>query len=420
MEFSKTYKSGLRLTAKQIPSLYTVSFGIFVDVGSSREEPSCNGYSHFIEHLMFKGTEKRSASSISEEMDDIGANLNAFTSKDVTCYYTKSASANLAQCVDLLSDMYFNASFPEEEIEREKNVVIEEIMMGEDVPDDVSQDLIAQAVFYKQKMGQTIVGTVENIRNSDRHSILEFKKKYYSAENTVISVAGNFLWDELDALVTEYFENCFSDVCGENAAEDKTVYTSEFLYKFKEGEQVHLELAAGTCSLSDKRRYAVSLMTNILGGGMSSRLFQTVREKNGLAYSVYAFPSFYRNCGYLEIYCGINPENTVKVSDLLQRQIAEFAEKGVTDKELARAKAQAVNGIYMGMENSLTVMRLFGQAMLKTGAVYSVEDNIERYGAVNAAEVNNLAKEIFSQKFASSYVGRESKNFDVISKVRPL
>ena len=174
MQYCKTYKSGLRLVARKMPSLFTVSFGVFVNVGSVREEGLTNGYSHFIEHMLFKGTKRFNAVQISEAMDDIGAQMNAFTSKDMTCYYTKSASSDLEKCVDLLSDMYFNSTFDETELAREKKVVIEEIDMGNDNPEDVCQDLLCEAAYKNQKMGQTIVGSSQNIEYSDRHSILNF------------------------------------------------------------------------------------------------------------------------------------------------------------------------------------------------------------------------------------------------------
>ncbi len=418
MDFYKKYPSGLRLVARQLDNFYTVSFGVYVDVGSVKETTENNGYSHFIEHLLFKGTKRRTAQQISEEMDDIGANLNAYTAKDCTCFYTKSVSSDLEKCMDLLSDMYFFATFADDELQREKSVVVEEINMCEDTPDEVSQDLIAQALFANQPLGQTILGKPNNIIYSDRHSMLEFKKKHYIPSNTVLTVAGNFDFDMLDKLIEKYFEVYCKEI-SESAPTNllQTVYTSEFVYKFKKTEQSHLEIAFGGCSLSSPNRYALSVLTSVLGGGMSSRLFQSIREKNGLAYSVYSYPSFYSDCGMLEIYAGLGPSNINKVCKILQEEILLLLEKGITETELNRAKAQAVNGLYMNIESNMTLMRLYGRCMLKNGVLYNAEKEVENYNAVSAEQVNALARKLFAQKFASSYVGKESKNFDVISKI---
>ncbi|MCM1043498.1 MAG: insulinase family protein [Corallococcus sp.] len=420
MEYSKTYKSGLRLVAKHMPSLYTVCLGIYVNVGSIREDKSVNGYSHFIEHLMFKGTTRRSAYQISEDMDNIGAQLNAFTSKDNTCFYTKSASTDLENCIDLLSDMYFNSQFDEKEIQREKNVVIEEINMGLDMPEDVCQDLIAEAAYFNQQLGQTIVGSAENIKYSDRHSILNFKEKYYVPSNTVISVAGNFDIDNLDTLIERYFENNFkSKYSAVNKEENSTFTAGKFLYKFKDTEQSHISLAYSGVSMENEEEARIfSLLSNILGGGMSSRLFQSIREKNGYAYSVYSFPSVYSNTGYLEIYCGTNPENLTDLTKLLQEELKKFVDEGITEAELARAKAQMTNGAYMGLENTMTVMTTYGRNMLKLNKVFDMEKRVAATQRISVEQVNALIRKIMGNGYSSCYVGKENNQFDLISKMR--
>lgn len=417
MDFFKQYPSGLKLVAAKMDNFYTVSFGVFVNVGSVLEEDETNGYSHFIEHLLFKGTKRRSALQISEEMDDIGANINAFTAKDCTCFYTKSASQDLEKCVDVLSDMYFNAAFPSDELDREKGVVLEEIKMCEDNPDDVSQDLISEALFYNQSLGRTILGKPQNIKHSDRHSIQEFKNLHYIPSKTVVSVAGDFDFERLDKLVEKYFESNFSKGQQDVYSEPNVRYSSRFLHRFKKIEQVHLQIAVGGCALNSPSRHALSILASTLGGGMSSRLFQTVREKNGLAYSVYAYPSFYSNCGMLEIYAGLSPENTRKTCGLLQQEIRRFVDEGITQKELDRAKAQAVNGLYMNVESNLTLMRLYGRCMLKVGSVYNADKEVESFKCVTAKQVNDLATELFCQKYACSYVGKNFVDFDAVSKL---
>ncbi len=414
MDFYKQYKSGLRLIAAKLDNFYTVSFGVFVNVGSVMENNENNGYSHFVEHLLFKGTERRSALQISEEIDDIGANINAFTSKDCTCFYTKSAAGDLEKCVDVLSDMYFNSTLHDSEFVREKDVVLEEIKMCEDTPDDLSQDAIASALFYNQPLGQTILGLPSNIEYSDRHNIKEFIKKHYTAANTVISVAGNFDFEKLDSFVERYFESNFSTV-GSLNVEPCSRYTNKFIHRFKDIEQVHLEFAVGGCSIDSPKRYAQSVLCSTLGGGLSSRLFQTIREKHGLAYSVYAYPGSYTNCGSLGIYAGLSSQNIKKVCNLIRDEIVLLVDKGITQKELDRAKIQATNALYGTLESNMTLMRLYGKTMLKTGSVFNPQNEIDCYRSVDLASVRDVAEELFSQKHASSFVGREVDDFDYVS-----
>lgn len=417
MDFFKQYPSGLRLVAKQLDNTYTVSLGIFVDVGCVKETAETNGYSHFIEHLVFKGTNKRSCLQISEEIDDIGANINAYTSKDSTCFYTKSASGDLEKCMDVLSDMYFNATIPEDELEREKGVVIEEIKMCEDTPDDVSQDLISHALFGTHPLGQTILGSIENIKYSDRHSILNFKKKHYIPTNTVVAVCGKLDFDELDKLVDKYFEERCDKSGLRTEKEPQVSYNSQFLHTFKPIEQSHLQLAWGGYSLRSPDRCANSMLASILGGGLSSRLNQVIREQHGLAYSVYAYPSYYLNGGTFEIYVGLSPENNAKVCKLLRKEIDNLVANGVTEKEFKRAQIQAVNALYMNVESNMTLMRLYGRTMLKLNEMFNVEKDVESYKSVTVDKLNEVAKKVFSQRHASAYVGPEIADFDKVSKI---
>ena len=418
MDFYKQYPSGLRLVAKRLDSTYTVSLGVFVDVGCVKEDKSTNGYSHFIEHLVFKGTNKRTCLQISEEIDDIGANINAYTSKDSTCFYTKSASEDLEKCIDVLSDMYFNASIPEDELAREKGVVIEEIKMCEDTPDDVSQDLISQALFNEQSLGQTILGSIDNIKYSDRHSILNFKNKHYIPRATVIAVSGKFDFDKLDELVSNYFEqNCDKNALTP-ACEPKVVYQSKFLHTFKLIEQSHLQLAWGGFSLSSPERCANNMLASILGGGLSSRLNQVIREQNGLAYSVYAYPSYYSNCGTFEVYVGLSPENNSKVCNLVQTEIDKLITDGITEKELSRARAQAVNALYMNAESNMTLMRLYGRSMLKLNEMFDVNRDVNLYKSVTVQDINAVARKLFAEPHASSYVGPQIDDYDAVSKIK--
>ncbi|MCM1194795.1 MAG: insulinase family protein [Corallococcus sp.] len=418
MDFYKKYSSGLRLVAKKLENLYTVSFGVFVDVGCVKEDADTNGYSHFIEHLLFKGTNKRTSLQISEEIDDIGANINAYTSKDNTCFYTKSAAEDLEKCIDVLSDMYFNATVPEDELEREKGVVLEEIKMCEDTPDDVSQDLVSKALFHNQTLGQTILGNPDNIKYSDRHNILNFKKKHYIPTNTVISVCGKFEFDALDKLIEQYFEANFSGTYAQTVVEPDVEYTSKFFHSFKQIEQSHIQLAWGGYGFASTDRYANNMLASILGGGMSSRLCQEIRERNGLAYSVYAYPSYYLKGGTFEIYVGLSPDNFAKTLIIIKRELNKLLDDGITQRELARARTQAVNSLYMNVENSMTLMRLYGRSMLKFNETFNADSEIEQYKSVGLEDINAVARSVFAKSCASAYVGPEIGDFKPLSQFK--
>lgn len=417
MDFYKQYPSGLRLVAKLQDNFYTVSLGVYVDVGCVRETARNNGYSHFIEHLVFKGTERRSCLQISEELEDIGANINAYTAKDCTCFHTKSSSDDLEKCIDVLSDMYFNATVPQEELDREKGVVTEEIKLSEDTPDDVSQDLVSSAIFYRQPLGQTILGSVENIKNAERADILQFKRQHYLPASTVIAVCGKFDVEQLDRLVERYFEQYCSQNVTAPQEEPQVQYCSEFLHSFKKIEQTHLQLAWGGFSLKSPQRYAANLLTSILGGGLSSRLNQEIREKHGLAYSVYCYPSYYTNCGTVEIYVGLSPENNAKVCRLIKSELNKLLDGGITCAELQRAKAQAINALYMNIESNFTLMRLYGRSMLKLNEVFDAQADVEKYKSVTAENVNDVARTIFERPYASAYVGPKISDYNAVSTI---
>ncbi len=416
MDFFKQYPSGLRLVAKQLDHLYTVTVGVFIDVGCVKETAENNGFSHFIEHLLFKGTQKRTSLQISEAIDDIGASINAYTSKDNTCFYTKSAAVDLEVCLDILADMYLNAAFPADELERERGVVLEEIKMCEDTPDDVCADLSAKALFDGQSLGQTILGNPKNIKYCDRHSIKNFKEKYYIPNATVISVCGKFDFDKLDKLIERYFENNCSKGNSLAETEPKVTYTHKVYHSIKPINQSHLQLAWGGFPFNSPESAANSMLASVLGGGMTSRLYQSVREKNGLAYSVYAYPSAYLNGGSFEIYVGMSPKNSVKTCRLIYGEINKLLDYGVAQTELDRAKIQAVNSLYMAVESPMTLMRLYGRTWLKYNERFSVEKDIERYRSVSLNDINNVAVKVLKQPNAAAYVGPDG----ILQQLMPL
>lgn len=418
MKFCKSYPSGLRLVCEQMPSAYSVALGVYVDVGSVREDESTNGFSHFIEHLSFKGTTRRTALQISEEMENIGATINAFTAKDCTCYYTRSISSDLEKCMDVLSDMYFNASFPKEEMDRERGVVLEEISMSADNPSDYAGDLIGQATYFGQSLGQTILGKPENIKYCDRHSIIDFKEMHYVPSSTVISVAGALSFEQVDELVQKYFETNFAAESPVLPAEPTSAATSIFLSAFRDVEQSHLELNWCGVPAYDKDIYAVSVLSDVLGGGMTSRLVQEIREKRGLAYSVYCGTASYKNNGSLEIYVGYNPKNSKLVANLVHDEIQKIVDYGVTQAEVDRSVMLTTNSIYMSAEANMFFMRVNGRRILKTGKPFDIDTEISACKSVAVDDVNRVAKTIFAANPAVAYVGpKTDADYDVAAKI---
>ncbi len=418
-DFYKEFKSGLRLVFKRMPSIFTVSFGVIVGTGSRYEAPEVNGYSHFIEHLLFKGTKKRTSLEISEEIDAIGGQINAFTAKDITCFYTRTASEYLEKCFDIISDMYFNSKFDKKEIDMEKKVILEEIAMDGDVPEDVCHELVAKSIYGKHPLSQTIVGLAKNIKDSTRETLLEYKNKYYIPANMVISVAGNAEFEDICALAEKYFEPQFEKYPGEKpAAPEKPAYFDAFHHKFKDVEQSHIAVAYPSFELGSDKAAAAAVAANILGGSMSSRLFQTIREKNGMAYSVYAYSSLYADSGYLEIYCGTNPSNIKKLIPLLKSEIDKFRSDYFTKKEFDIGKAQLVGNTLLAQESSMTVMNACGAYLIKKNILFSMEKRIETIKNITEKDVRGVIDEIFSASPAFSYVGKKVDDFDAVKKIK--
>ena len=397
MQKVKIFQNGFRLVVNENPASYSVSTGICVGVGSCFEDSTNNGFSHFIEHMMFKGTTRRTAFEISDSMDKIGGKINAFTSKDLTCYFARTASSYAENAVEILSDMFFNSLFDEEEMEREKKVVLEEMTMGEDQPDEVCQDLIAEAIFGEHPLGQTIIGTSKIIEGASRGDLLKFISKYYSADNVVLSFAGKIKYDKAVEFAEKYFLPFFK-LTGKIAKLDSAKYQSKFLSKVKDVEQAHVSIAFPSLPYGDKLLPSANVFTGIFGGGMSSRLFQEVREKHGMAYSVYAFNSYYVNNGYFEIYAGTNPKNIDKVLSLIKNEIQKVISEGISEDELLRGKEQLKGSLLLSQESSVSVMTSLGRDVLRNGKVISVKKQIANIDAVSMASINMIINKIFNKK----------------------
>lgn len=408
MVYFKKFDNGLKLIVNRIEGLTSVSFGVMVKTGSVNESEKTNGISHFIEHTVFKGTDKRSAFEISDHIDRIGAQINAFTSKEITCYYTKSTAEHFEESAEIVSDLFFNAKFNEEELKKEKGVIVEEINMSEDTPEDLCLDLLAESCFGKSGLGRPILGSIKNVKSFTRADVLKYMDEYYTADNVVISVAGAIDPKVAEDIATKYFAENFKRLTRKKTISETEENFSN-LVKVKRIEQSHIALAYKTLSVKDERTSALSIANAILGGGMSSRLFQKIREEMGLCYTVYSYPSLYEDRGVLEIYGGVNTGSRDKAFSAIVSEFKNFVLGGITESEFLRAKEQIKSSFIMGRESSASQMLLYGKHLLFMDEVFDFEKEMKKLDGISKNEVEDVIKLFDADKFATATVGPMKK-----------
>lgn len=396
--------NGVRIVTEEMPQVRSVSIGLWVKVGSRDENELNNGISHFIEHLMFKGTTQRTAKQIAEELDAIGGQLNAFTAKEYTCYYAKVMDNHLDIAIDVLTDMFFNSLFDATEIEKEKNVVIEEIKMYEDTPDEQVHDIFASTVWQGHALGRPIIGNEQIINNIKRADIVNYYKTMYTPHNLVISVAGNIKHQE----VLERLQPLFGHFNGVSAPKDsnKPLVNREDLGKYKDTEQVHLCMGTEGLPINHDHIYVLHVINSIMGGGISSRLFQNIREQRGLAYSVYSYQTSYQDAGLFTIYGGLSKNNLDQFMQLVIKEINDFREQSISPDELHRAKEQLKGSMFMGLESASSRMSRIGKGELILGYIHTPEEVANMIDKVTMDQVKNLAEKIFDlDKYSLTTVG---------------
>ena len=409
MTYYKKFDSGLRMVVKKIDGLLSVSMGALVGTGSCFETQSENGISHFIEHMMFKGTNKRTAFEISDAMDRIGAQVNAYTSKDITCYYAKSTSDHAGEAFEILSDFVIDSVFPEEEMEREKGVVLEEISMTEDTPDDLCLDILAEAYFGKEGYGKSILGPAENVKRFTREEMFSYIAERYNPENVVLSFAGTIDEKYAEELVEKHFESKLKK--RRFVGRDKLIFPqTKSLYKYKDIEQVHIAFAYPSLAREDELMDAALVVNTIAGGGMSSRLFQKVREQMGLAYTVYSYISSFTEGGMLTVYAGVNPANVKRAQDAIFETIETFRREKFNDDEFLRGKEQIKSSVILSQENTATQMIAYGKHLLFTGEMLDLEQRVAKIDAMTKEDCERaLALNFDADKMAAAVVGKVKK-----------
>ena len=410
MVYEKRYSNGLRLVVKQMEGLLSVTTGILVGTGSSSETDAEDGISHFIEHMQFKGTKKRTAFEISDAFDRIGAQVNAFTGKDVTCYYSKCTSDHTAEAFEILSDLFLNSTFPEEEMAREKGVVCEEISMNEDTPEDLCFDVLASAFYGKENYGRNILGPASNVKSFTREDIFRYKAERYGPENIVVSFAGGVDIRTAEALVETYFSSLEK---GNFRPREKRIQKRHLsLVKKKPIEQVHLAIGYPSLPREHELTDALQTINSVLGGSMSSRLFQEVREKMGLAYSVYSYISAFQECGSLVVYAGVNPASADKAYEAVGKVIADMKEKGITREEFLRGREQMKASMLFSQESTPSQMLLYGKHMLFNDKLFDFEGKLNAINSVTEEDVRSAIDLTFDESGkAIGAVGNLDKPF---------
>lgn len=396
-----TCKNGVRIVLEQIPTVRSVAIGIWIGTGSRHENPQTNGISHFLEHMFFKGTTTRTAKEIAESFDSIGGQVNAFTSKEYTCYYAKVLDTHAKLALDVLADMFFHSTFEETELKKEKNVVLEEIKMYEDTPDDIVHDLLSQAVYGEHPLGYPILGTEETLNTFNGDSLRKYIQERYIPENVVVSIAGN-----VPESFIEDVEQYFGSYQGEKREirENIPSFHTNKIFRKKETEQAHLCIGFEGLKVGHEDIYSLITLNNILGGSMSSRLFQEVREQKGLAYSVFSYHSAYQDSGIVTIYGGTGASQLNVLFDTIQETLTKLKQDGITDKELTNSKEQLKGSLMLSLESTNSRMSRNGKNELLLKRHRSLDEIIELIDKVTKNGINEMARRIFSDQYSISLV----------------
>ena len=387
-------QNGVSIVMEKMDSVRSVAIGVFIKNGSCNENEKTNGISHFIEHMLFKGTEKRTSKDIAEEMDLIGGQLNAYTSKEYTCFYSRVLDIHLNKALDILCDMLFNSKFEQDDIDKEAKVILEEISMYEDSPEDIVFTELQKNVWKGSPLGYSVLGSAENIKSFKKDDFFDFLKNHYTAENTVISIAGSFDKDTILEKIEKYFSKMQKGKF-EIDSEMKNFYTPAKIKIEKDIEQLHLCIGFNGISLKSDYNYSMSLFNAIFGGGMSSMLFQNVREKYGLAYSIYSYNSSYINNGLFNIYVGLNPSQYEKTFEIIKNEINKLKKQKICTEQINKTKEQLKSNYIMGLESTSNRMSSIGRAKLLINTIKTPEQIMDEVDKISKESIDFLIDNLF-------------------------
>jgi predicted Zn-dependent peptidase len=402
--------SGLRIVTEEVPSVRSAAIGIWVNVGSRDETPAVAGASHFLEHLLFKGTTRRNALEISATIEAVGGEMNAFTSKEYTCFYARVIDTDLPMAIDVVSDLITSSIVSALDVDAERKVVLEEIAMRDDDPSDLVHDLYAETYYGDTQLGRPILGTIKSIKDMTRGSVFNYYKKKYLPQDLVVAVAGNIKHKRVVAMVEEALSrDNFLDVKGSPQIRPNTPVKTKPMQTVglltRKTEQAHMFYGMEGVARSDERRFAMGVLASALGGGMSSRLFQEIREKRGLAYSVYAYAQQFAGSGQIGFYAGCNPTKAIEVVQIIREVLADVAENGMSHEEIERAKGAVRGSLVLSQEDSGSRMSRIGKNEIVYGQVMGFDDILKAISRVNSTDVREIASEYLTKSPTLALVG---------------
>ena len=405
--------SGVRIVTEREKSVRSAAFGIWVNVGSRDENTKTAGASHFLEHLLFKGTKRRSALEISSAIEAVGGDTNAFTGKEYTCFYARVIDKDLPLAVDVICDLITSSLVEPADVDAERKVVLEEIAMRDDDPSDLIHDLFLENYYGDSTLGRPILGSVKSIKNMSRQTVFDYYRSKYQPQDLVVSVAGNIKHRQVVRMVEGALsKDSFLDRANKSSAsfirpDSKTKVTGvgKVALTYRKTEQAHLIYGVPGVARNDSRRFALSVLASALGGGMSSRMFQEIREKRGLAYSVYAYPQQFAGSGVLTFYVGCKPDKAYEVSALIQQILADVAKNGLTDEEINRAKGSVSGSLVLSQEDTGSRMNRIGKAELVSGKVLSFDEILKEIAAVTPDQIIEIARQSIKVSPTLSIVG---------------
>ena len=418
------HSSGLRIVTEEVPSVRSAAVGIWVNVGSRDEAPATAGASHFLEHLLFKGTTSRTALEISSSIESVGGEMNAFTSKEYTCFYARVIDTDLPMAIDVVSDLITSSIVTALDVDAERKVVLEEIAMRDDDPSDLVHDLFSDTYYGDTPIGRPILGTVESIQGMSRNTVFNYYKKKYLPQDLVVAVAGNIKHKRVVAMVEEALSrDNFLDVMAAPVIRPNTVVKNSKQQSvgllYKKSEQAHMFYGMEGVARADDRRFAMGVLSAALGGGMSSRLFQEIREKRGLAYSVYAYAQQFAGSGVLGFYAGCNPSKAIEVVEIIRSVVADVADNGMTHEEIERAKGAVRGSLVLSQEDTGSRMSRIGKNEIVYGQVMDFDDILKAISRVSAQDIREIASEFLVKTPTLALVGpfkNESKFEKVLGR----
>ncbi|MEI6870321.1 MAG: pitrilysin family protein [Actinomycetota bacterium] len=418
------HSSGLRIVTEEVPSVRSAAVGIWVNVGSRDEAPATAGASHFLEHLLFKGTSSRTALEISSAIESVGGEMNAFTSKEYTCFYARVIDTDLPMAINVVSDLITSSIVSALDVDAERKVVLEEIAMRDDDPSDLIHDFFSDTYYGNTPIGRPILGTVESIKGMSRNTVFNYYKKKYLPQDLVVAVAGNIKHKRVVAMVEEALSrDNFLDILAAPVVRPNTVVKNTNQQSvgvmYKKSEQAHMFYGMEGVARADDRRFAMGVLSAALGGGMSSRLFQEIREKRGLAYSVYAYAQQFAGSGVLGFYAGCNPTKAVEVVEIIRSVLADVAENGMSHEEIERAKGAVRGSLVLSQEDSGSRMSRIGKNEIVYGQVMDFDDILKSIARVSTEDIREIASEFLVKTPTLALVGpfkNESKFEKVLRK----